>query len=383
MEHNFDTLSFTVSEIYEGNLSEPYAVENGIGTLYYEGIVHLDTEVSITYTDKSTIETMTYTIYETISKITDSGTDITGAMFQEKITTDFDQENMFVVTYETKSLEVALTNSLEYPSFDDIEPVIRKYTSEMLEPLDGETGDSDRIVFKEITYDEEGIEIVDIFAYGRFDSTNEPLVGVDFYENGVHTGDSTDYSFKYDMVQIKNRQETLQSSGVDRRYDERVVTFIDTPVEFYSDDIDEDYLMSDTYLLESFDANLNSSLGSYWNYDLNYSVSEINGDIFINDSKGYYHKFVFTEYGVRVEEYTVTAFDFGDLLPEKEDEELLDVMIDAYNYELISEFRLKDTLNVYDYKKMIEVPGGLSNFHFYQHNHLVEYPFYGVHERFD
>lgn len=374
---DFETLSFSVNEQYEGYLSEPMEVADGIGFRYYEAVVGILTEVEIKYTNKSNIESLSYSIYQTTNKIGDMSTEITGYMYQEKIFNDYQDGELFVATYEIRSLEMNLNNAT-FPDFNDLEPVIKKYTSSTLE--NNVDADSNTIVYKEITYDEEENEIENIFAYGTFESINEPLMAVDFYEDGVHSGDMTDYYFDYNEILIKNKQEKRQSYGVDRTYDERTVTFIDTPIEFYSDDIEEEMLMSDTYLFQSFSANL-TSLNSSYVYDLDYSVTTINDDIFVDDSKGFYHKFVFTDYGVRVEEYTVRTFDFSDLLPKEEDE--LDIMIGAYLYESQIGIKNHSVLDVYDFKEMMLTPGTLTNFHFYQHNHLVEYAFYGVHERFD
>ena len=369
--HTYDSLSFTVEENYTGRVTEPLIVENGVGYRYYDADINIKVQVDITYRGPY-VETLSYIVYETTDQL-DSDTK-TGLMLKETIVNNFDIDNQVTITYSTQKIEISMTNNDTFPSFDTVEPVIRQYVSTFIIEEGSGQNDPQAIIFDEITFDEEGLEIINTFGRGQFEKINDPLISVDFYENGIATGNSTDSYFDSNVITIRNSEKKRQSAGADRVYDTRTVTFKDPPVEIYGDG--ENGILVDTFIFSSFEAELNYLQAS--NYLLEHTISSINDELFIYDGD-YYTKLVFTDYGVRTEAYYVDQFSWRDMF--SDDSESEDVV---YSMAILgfNKRGLTKLLAAYDYKEMLMTPGYLSEYHFYQHNFLIEHIFIDNYDKF-
>lgn len=375
-----ESLSIKVKENHIGNFYEPVEVDEGIGFRYYEGKIDLDTTIDITYLGPN-IQTLSYTMYESMEVVKGEMPVTTGIMYQVKMVNDFELDDKITTTYETRTLNDIDLDNGNFPEFADIDPVINTYVATLI--VAEESQQTDRITFEEITYDEEGIEVTNIFGQGTYQSTNEPVIGVDFYREGIHTGSITDYSFKYDNIIIKSRMESAQSTGVDRYYDERTVFYQSLPYDLYNEEPADLNILTDTYLFESVDFEFHKNKTYFDAYDFTYSIEEINDEVYVKQSNGFYHKFVRTEYGTRVEEYEVKKFEFTDLFPEKEDEDMIDVMIDAIHLNILHTYEMNKVMKIYDYKSIMNAPVVMRDYHFYQHNYLIEHFFTNNYEKFD
>ncbi len=357
-----DNLSFSVEEFYEGHMTSSYVSGNEIVQSYYQGEVTIETHVDITY-QASYVETLSYTVYKTI--VEEDKT--TGYIHSTVITNDFSQDDVMITTTKKRTLEVDLNLDV-YPEINTIEPQITQYRSTLVSQSDDEVS---HIIFEEIIYDEDQQEVIDTFAHGYLNTTNENYINIDFYENGLFNGDSTSYNFSYNDIHIRNLDEINRNSSSDIKYDVRDIEFNDLPQAFSQEDDDFNHIFkTDVMMFNTFTADLNTILDSAYYYQKSFDFNEINHKMYVNDSQGYYHKFTYTDYGLKAEEFETMTFNFKALFSRKDDQE--NDLIDGALY-LDYNVEHADVLDGYDYKQLISYPGLLSNYHFYQHNMLVEH----------
>lgn len=364
-----DRLSFTVEENYQGNIVNPYAVEGGVGQIYYQGEISLLTIVDITYQGPY-VETLSYTVYETVTNTGATEPTSSGYINSTYIINDFSNDDAITITTERRILEIDLIEE-DYPELDSIEPVITKHVGSVVFP-DDDSGEI-HITFDEITYDQSGEEKLERFANGHFNTSNESYIYVDFYEDGLFTGDSTNFDFSNGYIRIVNRQEVNRNSGLDLSYDQREVLFSGLPYQFEQEDNERNNIfMTDIKIFDSFTADLNHAWANSSDYNRRLIFNEIQGELFVNDSQGYYDRFIFTDYGLIAQEFEMKTFDFDEFFGRNEESEY-EFMEDALFYNNDYTYYKVDVLDAYSYRQMITTPGGLSQFHFYQHNYLVEH----------
>lgn len=372
-----EQLSFVVNENYQGKVTEPLIVENGTGYISYLSNVDIRSEVNIHYVG-SYISSIEYSVYTTNNKIdteTNEHSRTTRYMYQEKMSMDLSIDNEVTVTYRIKSLDVD-ANEDTFPSFDTIDEQIKRYKSTLV--FDEETKDLSHLTFEEITYDESSNEIIKMYAVSKYIDVNYPLFSIDFYDNNLMNGVMTDFAFPYGEVQIYNGVQTPKYAGVERSNEDRRILFQETTGYFVDEDTDDIYIEGDVFTLASFDNDLDGNLSWADSYSFTNKFLTIDGELFQKKSNGFYSKFVFTDYGLRVEEYKKDDFTWSELLSDGEGDK-----IPVFAYIFFREHQIRGIMRVYDYKETMEAPGRLTSYHLYQHNHLIEFMFIDNYEKYD
>lgn len=370
MNAEYPSASFTVQETYKGEVREAYNDGESFGFLSYNADVTLHTAINIEYigTYVSSIEYIYHHTYEKkpIDDIDGEIIGVEGDMYYFKMENDFSVEDRLTTTYTTKEHTVISdTKEISYPDFDELEPTIKTLTA--LKTQDDTSERTFYISYERTTITEENEEVTEEFANARYYTLNESLLTIDFPQSEYDNGATTDYSFDINDLLIKSTVERLQVSGIERRYEERTVSFESNPVGLYSKLQDDSIIQSDVYFMTNFTANLDTSFSTL-DYTKHYNLTTITNDIFVYDQENY-TKLVPTEYGLRAESYKNNEFNIYEIIRGIEE------TTEYVHRGLLKELDSKGILKLYTYDEIMRAPGGLSGVHFYQHNHLVEFVF--------
>ncbi|MFW6299060.1 MAG: hypothetical protein ACOC14_05200 [Bacillota bacterium] len=350
-----ETLSFMLEETFNGPGRNVSLATENIGVEAYHLESQLNIEVTLTYFDKKQVESVEVLFQETMHKTNDyDGSKTTVGNLEYKLVENTVDENgvTIVTKSSTKTLNENGHRTIDFPEKDTL---LKEETSlsSVIYPNDDHSDHID-IARQENTGSDAPVTYI---LRGEYRTLNEPLFLLDFYEDGRFNGSRLDASFGHDEIMLSSRIERSQWAGVERGQESRRIHFESPPPLF----MNETAATDDFYLLSGFKADLNAPVHLDSSYTIDYR--EADDSIYaIHDATT--SKFKKTDYGFKVEDYSTRRYSNGSYYP-------------TLNMENVQEKVLVDDVKttfdtMYDYESMLNHPGQLSDYHFYQWNPLLE-----------
>ncbi|MFP4077977.1 MAG: hypothetical protein ACLFUQ_02385 [Candidatus Izemoplasmataceae bacterium] len=350
-----ETLTFMLEETFSGPARTVSLITGDIGVEAYhlEAVMHA--EVTITYAAKRHVKSVEVLLQETQHKINDyDGRRTTVGNLEYKRLENEIEEN--TVTITTKSGSETFNEeghgTIDFPDKETLnmeETVLQS----VVYPKDEH---ADYIDITKSNPPEEGVPDT-YLSRGEYRTLNDPLFILDFYEDGRFSGTRVDAYYELDAITLSSRNEDDQWAGVEQEQATRMVSFESPKPHF----IDGAIALDDFHLLSGFKADLDDSMHPGPSYTVDYRMTD---DETYAIHEGTTSKFLKTDYGFKVEDYSTRRYSNGSYYPSLNmDQAQESVLIEGLDQTLKT---------MYDYETMLYSPGRLSDYHFYQRNYLLE-----------
>ena len=355
-EDGKEVLAFSLEETFNGPARTYLSSDEGLGISAFDLEATLEVNVSLTYMDKRFVEKVEISAHELQHKTNayDGAKTTTGKSWVKVVENTMDDE---AVTVTVKSGDHSVDSpghvTMDFPEKGAI-PMQEVALSTLKYDKDESTSYVD---ISKTEFDGEE-EVTTRFLRGEYRSVNGPLFMMDFYEGDRFNGSTFDAYFEHDAVTLVNKVESSQWHGVESEQAQREVRFIQTPTLFY--DYSEE---SEHFVLNAFESDLGRS---YDAYDTDYLVDyfETGGSIYA-EKEDVTSKFIKTDYGYLVKDYSTRRYSNGSYYPSLEPE-------NTYSVSVFDGASSMSIPAMYDYEAMLYHPGRLTDYHFYQHNFLLE-----------